>query len=81
MNAKEKNPAENENPAKNKTVRILIPKTRPDEEDEFVSVNNETFIVKKGVEAEVPDYVAEVVLRAREMRYANMAAQSNGYAK
>ncbi|MBQ9469000.1 MAG: hypothetical protein IJU52_08355 [Clostridia bacterium] len=63
-----------------KKVKILIPRMRPDEEDEFVSVNNETFIIAKGVEVEVPEYVAEVVLRAREMRYANLVSQRSGYA-
>ena len=44
-----------------KKVKIRIPRTKAEEEDVFVSVNMETFIVKRGVEVEVPDYVAEVL--------------------
>lgn len=75
--------AKNENAKSENTgrVKILIPRLRPDEEDEFVSVNNETFIIAKGVEVEVPDYVAEVVLRARDMRYRNFVSQQGGYNK
>ena len=50
-----------------KMVKIRIPRTKADEEDVFVSVNLETFIVKRGVEVEVPDYVAEVLLHQEEM--------------
>ena len=42
-----------------KKVKIRIPRTKADQEDVFVSVNMETFIIKRGVEVEVPDYVAE----------------------
>lgn len=52
---------------KNKTVRIRIPRTRKDQEDVFVSVNDYTCIVKRGVEAEVPDFVAEVLQHQEEM--------------
>ena len=50
-----------------KMVKIRIPRTKADEEDVFVSVNLETFIIKRGVEVEVPDYVAEVLLHQEEM--------------
>lgn len=46
-------------------VTIKIPRTRSDSEDVFVSVNMETFLIKRGVEVEVPDYVA-AVLRDQE---------------
>jgi hypothetical protein len=49
-----------------KKVKIRIPRTKADEEDVFVSVNMETFIVKRGVEVEVPDYVAEVLRHQEE---------------
>lgn len=49
-----------------KMVKIRIPRTKADEEDVFVSVNMETFIVKRGVEVEVPDYVAEVLRHQEE---------------
>lgn len=49
-----------------KMVKIKIPRTKVDEEDVFVSVNMETFLIKRGVEVEVPDYVAEVLLHQEE---------------
>ena len=52
---------------KKKMVKIKIPRTKADQEDVFVSVNMETFIVKRGVEVEVPDYVAEVLQHQEEM--------------
>ena len=50
-----------------KMVKIRIPRTKADEEDVFVSVNMETFLIKRGVEVEVPDYVAEVLTHQEEM--------------
>jgi hypothetical protein len=50
-----------------KMVKIRIPRTKADQEDVFVSVNMETFLIKRGVEVEVPDYVAEVLMHQEEM--------------
>ena len=50
-----------------KMVKIKIPRTRADEEDVFVSVNMETFLIKRGVEVEVPDYVANALRLQEEM--------------
>lgn len=50
-----------------KMVKIRIPRTKADQEDVFVSVNMETYIIKRGVEVEVPDYVAEVIRHQEEM--------------
>lgn len=56
-----------ENAAKTaKKVKIRIPRTKAEQEDVFVSVNMETFIIKRGVEVEVPDYVAEVLRHQEE---------------
>lgn len=52
---------------KRKMVKVKIPRMRADEEDVFVSVNMETFLIKRGVEVEVPDYVAEVLQHQEEM--------------
>ena len=52
---------------KQKMVKIRIPRTKKEEEDVFVSVNNYTCIIKRGVEVEVPDYVAEVLRHQEEM--------------
>ena len=50
-----------------KMVTIRIPRTKADQEDVVVSVNMETFLIKRGVEVEVPDYVAEVLRHQEEM--------------
>ena len=50
-----------------KMVTIRIPRTKKDEEDVFVSVNMRTYAIKRGVEVEVPDFVAEVLKHREEM--------------
>ena len=52
---------------KEKMVKIRIPRTRADEEDVFVSVNMRTWLIKRGVEVEVPECVAEVIRHQEEM--------------
>ena len=53
--------------AKKKMVKVRVPRTNPKQEDVFVSVNNYTCIVKRGVEVEVPNFVAEVLRHQDEM--------------
>ena len=50
-----------------KMVKVRIPRISPKQEDVFVSVNNYTCIVKRGVDVEVPDFVAEVLRHQEEM--------------
>jgi hypothetical protein len=52
---------------KAKMVKIRIPRTKKDEEDVFVSVNLRTWLIKRGVEVEVPECVAEVLRHQEEM--------------
>ena len=52
---------------KKNTVKVRLPKMKADQEDVFVSVNDYTCIVKRGVEVEVPVFVAEVLLHREEM--------------
>lgn len=47
--------------ATEKKVKVLIPLTRDDEGDVFVSVNSRTWLIKRGEEVEVPECVAEVL--------------------
>lgn len=49
-----------------KLVRIRLPKERHDQEDVFVGVNERTWLIRRGIEVEVPECVAEV-LENREM--------------
>lgn len=50
---------------KENMVTIRLPKTRADQEDVFVSVNDASYLIQRGVEVQVPASVAEV-LRHRE---------------
>ena len=52
---------------KEKMVKIRIPRTKANQEDVFVSVNERTWIIKRGVEVEVPECVAEVIRHQEEM--------------
>ena len=49
------------------TVRIRLPKTKELQEDVFVSVNNRTWLIRRGVYVDVPACVAEVLQHAEEM--------------
>lgn len=51
---------------KEKTVRIRIPKTKTDTGDVFVSVNERTWLIKRGEYVDVPECVAEVLQRKEE---------------
>ena len=50
-----------------KMVTVRIPRTKKEEEDVFVSVNLRTWLIKRGVEVEVPECVAEVLRHQEEM--------------
>lgn len=68
VNENEKNESQKNDAPKAKTrkmVKVRIPRASKDQEDVFVSVNMNTYLIKRGVEVEVPEEVAEV-LRHRE---------------
>ena len=44
-----------------KTVKIRLPKERREQEDVFVGINGRTWLIKRGIEVEVPVCVAEVL--------------------
>ena len=48
-------------PTAEKTVKIRLPRDRKDQEDVFVSINERTWLIKRGVEVEVPECVAAVL--------------------
>lgn len=52
---------------KHKMVKIKLPRIRKDDDDVFVSVNNYTCMIQRGVEVEVPDFVAEVLQHQEQM--------------
>ena len=53
--------------SKPKMVKIKIPLTRTETEDVYVGVNGKTYLIKRGVEMEVPASVAEVLQHKEEM--------------
>ena len=53
--------------AKQKMVKVKIPRVSKKQQPQFVSVNNYTCIVRRGVDVEVPDFVAEVLRHQEQM--------------
>lgn len=63
-----------------KTVKIRLPKERREQEDVFVGINERTWLIKRGVEVEVPVCVAEVLENREVMLEKIMAFEdSNAY--
>ena len=48
-------------PEEEKKVTIRLPRSKEDQGDVFVSVNERTFLIKRGVPVTVPESVAEVI--------------------
>ena len=52
---------------KKKTVKIKLFKDYGEYRDDvFVAVNGESYLIQRGVEVEVPDYIAEVLAPSAE---------------
>ena len=51
---------------KQQTVRVLIPKDRLNNEDVLVSVNDRNYLIKRGVEVELPLEAAEILEEQQE---------------
>lgn len=50
-----------------KKVKIKLPISRAQKNDEWVSVNGEKYLIKRGVEVEVPEYIAVALQRRDEL--------------
>lgn len=59
--------AEAKTPKEEKKVKIRIPRGRKDEGDVYVSVNDRSWLIKRGVEVEVPECVAKVLAHQERM--------------
>lgn len=58
--------------AKEKKVKIRLPITKTEKDDVFVGLNGKTYLIKRGVEVEVPAGVAEILKRRDDMLVAAM---------
>lgn len=63
---KENTTVEATNPTDEKMVKIRLPRVK-DNPTAFVSVNERTWMIKRGEEVEVPECVAEVLRHKEEM--------------
>ena len=52
---------------KEKLVKVRIPKTKENQCDVFVSVNDRNWLIKRGVEVEVPLCIAKALEHQEEM--------------
>lgn len=50
-----------------KTVKIRLPLTRDDNSDVHITVNNRSWLIKRGETVEVPECAAEVLRNQEEM--------------
>lgn len=65
--AEVKNTPKANEPEKEKLVKIRIPRERERQDDVFVCINGRTWLIKRGVEVEVPECVAEAIRNAEEV--------------
>lgn len=61
---------------KDNPVTIRLPKTRELQEDVFVSVNQRTWLIRRGETVEVPPCVAEVLQHSETMAERALAFDS-----
>ena len=61
---------------KNKTVAIRLPKTKELQDDVFVSVNQRSWLIRRGETVEVPACVAEVLKNSEDMAQQALAFES-----
>jgi hypothetical protein len=50
-----------------KKVKIKLPLTRTEKDDKYVAVNGRSYLIKRGEEVEVPDYVTEALQHEEKM--------------
>lgn len=59
-----------------KNVKIKLPLTRTEKDDVFVGLNGKTYLIKRGVEVEVPVGVAKILDRKEKMLSIAMAYEA-----
>jgi hypothetical protein len=63
-----------------KKVKIRLPLTRTEKNDVYVSVNGKSYLIKRGVDVEVPESVAKVLRHKEEMLDLAMAYEAQASA-
>ena len=53
--------------ATQKKVKIKLPLSRTEKDDAYVGINGKTYLIKRGVEVEVPVGVAKILERKEKM--------------
>ena len=61
---------------KKKTVTIRLPKTKELRDDVFVSVNQRSWLIRRGETVEVPTCVAEVLQHSEDMAQEALAYET-----
>jgi hypothetical protein len=59
-----------------KTVKIRLPRSRKENDDVYVAVNGKSYLIQRGVDVEVPDYVAKVIQDSEDMLFTSMAYEN-----
>lgn len=62
------------------TAKIKLPLTRQEKDDVFVGLNGKTYLIKRGVEVEVPWGVAKVLERREKMLAISMEYEAQAAA-
>ena len=63
-----------------KKVKIKLPLTRTEKDDVWVSLNGKSYLIKRGVEVEVPYGVAKILERKEQMLSVAMAFEAQAAA-
>ena len=63
-----------------KKVKIKLPLTRTEKDDVFVGINGKRYLIKRGVEVEVPVGVARILERREKMLSIAMAFEAQAAA-
>lgn len=58
--------------AEHKMVTVNVPRTKENSGDIFVSVNARSYLIQRGKDVKVPDFVAEVLRHKQEMEDRNL---------
>jgi len=59
-------------PVKKDTVKIRLPLTKTEKDDVYVALNGTAYLIKRGIEVEVPRGVAEILAHKEKMLVTSM---------